>query len=225
MKLFEPLEHSIFQPLETEMAPVLQFLTGRVLNAGCGNRDISDFLLRHQAEAVDNCDIRSSIPGAVICDLAKIPLPDRTYDSIFCNAVLEHVQFSDRVMSEFFRLLKPAGHLVLCIPFLQPFHPCPTNFRRFTHDGMIELGRMHGFETVQVLPVHSLAQTITWILWSSLAEKQMRRTQRLLKLPLLLWCQWSNKTDFSLRLNANSYQIVLSRSETPPRIGSENPPG
>ena len=43
------------------MAP---YLKGRVLNAGCGERDISAHLKGWQAREVDNCDIKTSIPGA-----------------------------------------------------------------------------------------------------------------------------------------------------------------
>ncbi len=207
----QPLECSIFQPLEQELQPVLKYLTGRVLNAGCGDRDVSPFLLRHQATAVDNCDLHSSIPGATACDLVRIPHPDSSFDSIICNAVLEHVRFSNEVLKELRRLLKPGGHLVLTIPFLQPFHPCPGDFRRFTQDGMVELGRTHQFEVVELLPVHSMAQTITWILWACLQEKGMWLTRKLLKLPLLLWCRMSQRTDFHLRRNANTYQMVLRK--------------
>lgn len=207
----QPLEFSIFQPLEQELEPVLKYLTGRVLNAGCGDRDISPFLLAHQATAVDNCDLHSAIPGAIECDLTRIPKPDARYDSILCNAVLEHVRFSAEVLRELRRLLKPGGHLVLTIPFLQPFHPCPGDFRRFTGDGMRELGQTHQFEVVELLPVHSMAQTITWILWACLQEKRMWLTRKLLKLPLLLWCRLSHRTDFGLRHNANTYQMVLRR--------------
>lgn len=210
----QPLEYSIFQPLEQELEPVLKYLTGRVLNAGCGNRDISRFLLTHQATAVDHCDLHSSIPGAMQCDLGRIPRSECSYDSILCNAVLEHVRFSSEVLQELRRLLKPGGHLVLTIPFLQPFHPCPGDYRRFTREGMTELGRSHQFEVMELLPVHSMAQTITWILWACLQEKGMWLTRKLLKLPLMLWCRMSNRTDFQLLRNANTYQMVLRKTET-----------
>lgn len=214
MKLLEPLEQNIFQPLESEMAPVVKYLSGRVLNAGCGNRDISALLERH-AQEVDNCDLQSSLPGAILCDLTSIPRPDACYDTIFCNAVLEHVQFCDRVMAEFCRLLKPGGSLILAIPFLQPFHPCPTDFRRFTRDGLIELGQAHGLETVEVLPVHSMAQTVTWIVWACLTERRRWLLKGLLKVPLFFWCRLSSRTDFALKDNANTFQIVLRKPAVP----------
>ena len=80
-----------FKSIEDELQDVLPFLKGRVLNAGCGNRDISDFLKKHYAQDVESCDIQSLIPGAIICDLTAVPKEDGRYDAILCNAVLEHV--------------------------------------------------------------------------------------------------------------------------------------
>src|SRR5579862_4218782 len=55
----------IFQPLEDELKPLLKYVRGRTLNAGCGSRDISEFLKDAGATSVDNCDLKSNIPGAI----------------------------------------------------------------------------------------------------------------------------------------------------------------
>ena len=60
-----------FQPLDQELIPVFKYLNGYVLNAGCGERDISNLLLSNKAEKVDNCDLNSSIPNAINCDLTE----------------------------------------------------------------------------------------------------------------------------------------------------------
>jgi SAM-dependent methyltransferase len=201
----------VFQPLEDELRPLLKYVRGKVLNAGCGSRDITDFLVKGGATSVEHCDLKSSIPGAIIADLTSIPRPDNTYDTILCNAVLEHVQFPDRVVQELSRLVKPDGYLLLCIPFMQPYHPSP-DFRRYSREGMLELARVHDLEALEILPVHTLAQTITWIWWSHLDEKNSRFQQALLWLPFRIWGKLSQKTDFSLRHQSNSYQIVLQKT-------------
>ena len=201
----------LFQPLEKELEPVLKYLTGNIMNAGCGNRDMSHFLLSNGATAVENCDIESSIPNAIICDLTKIPREAGIYDSILCNAVLEHVKFPDQVLVELHRLLKIGGYLVLTVPFLQPYHPCPKDFQRYTREGLIQLGKSHEFEVVEILPLHSLAQTVTWIVWAYLQEKDQRLIQLILWLPFYLWNRISQKTDFAVENHANSYQIILKK--------------
>ncbi len=200
----------VFQDLENELHPVLKYLRGKVLNAGCGERDISPFLLKHGATGVDHCDLKTSIPDAILCDLSSVPRPAGIYDSILCNAVLEHVRDADAVMKELRRLLKPDGCLVLSVPFLQPNHG--LDFRRYTHEGMLELARTHSYEVVEILPVNSIAQTVAWISWSYLQEKRKRVLQLLLWLPFYIWTRSSQRTDFGLQTQANGFQIVLRKS-------------
>ncbi|HVB59175.1 MAG TPA: class I SAM-dependent methyltransferase [Candidatus Acidoferrales bacterium] len=200
----------VFQSLEDELKPTLKYLRGRVLNAGCGSRDITDFLGKNGAESVEHCDLKSDIPDAIIADLTAIPREDNRYDTIVCNAVLEHVQFPNEVMQELRRVLKPDGTLLLCVPFMQPYHPRP-DYRRYSREGMLELARLHQFEVVEIFPVHTLAQTITWIWWSHLDEKHKRFQKALLWLPFYLWGSLSQRTDFSLRDQSNSYQMALKK--------------
>lgn len=49
-------------------------------------------------------------------DLHDIPLPDNTYDVVFCNHVLEHVTDDLRCMSELLRVLKPGGWAIMQVP-------------------------------------------------------------------------------------------------------------
>ena len=203
----------VFQSLEHELAPVTKYIHGRVLNAGCGARDITDFLVSHGAESVENCDLKTAIPNAIIADLSNVPRHADTYDTIICNAVLEHAEFPDKVMQELRRLLKPTGHLILGVPFIQPYHPAP-DFRRYSREGMEQLGREHNFETVVLYPVHTIAQTITWVWWSYLQEKRKRIWQAVFWLPFYLWNRMSQGNDLDLYNQANSYQIVLAKSSS-----------
>ena len=42
-------------------------------------------------------------------DLHKIPLEENTFDVIFCNHVLEHVQDDNKCMQELYRVMKKGG--------------------------------------------------------------------------------------------------------------------
>lgn len=50
---------------------------------------------------------------ANICDL---PFEDNSFDIIFCNHVLEHVEDDKKAMSELFRVLKPLGMGIFQVP-------------------------------------------------------------------------------------------------------------
>jgi SAM-dependent methyltransferase len=198
-----------FLPIEQELQPVAHHLQGRVLNAGCGDRDITAILKGWQAKSVDNCDIQSSIPGAFLCDLSAIPKPDASYESILCNAVLEHVPDPEKVMAEFHRLLIPGGALVVSVPFLQPFHPTPFDFRRYTRSGLEQLGQRAGFKVVEMRAVHSLAQTIGWLLWAHLEERRSRIGKILCWLPIYLASRLSQHPPVGQAFTANSFQSVF----------------
>lgn len=200
-----------FQTLERELEPVAAYLTGRLLNAGCGSRDLRPFLRGCGVTTATGYDIRSDDADVVIGPLESMPFPDASFDSVLCNAVLEHVSDVEAAIRELTRVVRPGGHLVVAVPFLQPFHACPGDYRRFTGDGLAELGHRAGLEVVAVLPVHSIAQTLGWILWEYAQEKGglLRRA--------LAWCvafvvtRLRNRTDTRLVRNANTFQAVFRR--------------
>jgi len=199
-----------FQPLEWELAPVAGYFSGILLNAGCGNRDLSEWFAGCGVTQVTSYDISSNLEGAVTGSLDAMPFADASFDTILCNAVLEHVQAVDAVMAELARVLKRGGHAVLAVPFLQPYHPCPGDYRRYTKDGLVALGESVGLEAVKTLPVHSAAQSVGWILWETACERG--RLARAIAWPIVfVWTRMSLRTDPRVFRNANTYQIVFRR--------------
>lgn len=199
-----------FQPLEWELAPVAPYFSGSLLNAGCGNRDLSAWFTANGVKEVTNYDIASDLDGAVTGSLDSMPFPDARFDTILCNAVLEHVEAVDAVMEEIFRVLKPGGHAVIAVPFLQPYHPCPGDYRRYTRDGLVALGERAGLEAVTIMPVHSAAQSVGWILWETARERGP--LARAVAWPIVFaWTRLSLRTDPRVVNNANTFQIVFRR--------------
>lgn len=199
-----------FQPLEWELAPVSQYLKGHMLNAGCGNRDIGAYLRSVGTEKSTNYDIVSGLPDAVIGPLEAMPFCDGQFDSALCNAVLEHVVSAAAVVKELFRVIRPGGHAVLAVPFLQPYHECPLDRRRYTGEGLAAVSEQAGFKVVTVLPVHSAAQTLGWIGWEIAREKGP--LTRAMAWPIIwLATRISLRTDKAVIRNANTYQVVLVR--------------
>ncbi len=66
-------------------------------------------------------DIESPL-AKVKMDIHEIPFEANTFDVIFCNHVLEHVDDDIKAMQEMNRVLKPGGWAILQIPL---FHPLP----------------------------------------------------------------------------------------------------
>jgi SAM-dependent methyltransferase len=200
-----------FQPLEQELRPVAQYLSGHLLNAGAGSRNVNSFLLANGVKKITNYDIASEDPAVVIGPLESMPFEDGRFDSVLCNAVLEHVFDAEESIRELARVVRPNGHVVVAVPFLQPFHACPTDFRRYTADGLKALGSQAGLEVVCVLPVHSIAQTLGWILWEYAQEKGGRIRRSLAWVIAFVATRLWNDTDPAVVRNANTFQAVFRR--------------
>ncbi|MBA4137399.1 MAG: hypothetical protein C0518_08810 [Opitutus sp.] len=186
-------------------------LRGLVLNAGAGWRDVSHLVdgqlvnqdLRYGVEERTNIHIFSP--------LHSIPRPDATFDTILCIGVLEHVENPEEIVPEFFRVLKPGGLVVASVPFLQPEHMSPTDFQRYTRDGLDRLFRHHGFEIVEVKSIFTVYHTLHWIVheWLALRRTLLFRMLRYVLLPLLAWrAQHSSLTSDVL---ASAFQIVARK--------------
>lgn len=85
-------------------------------------------LAEHRAEQQSVSNVRFS--QADVCDL---PFPDEAFDTVFSNAVLEHVQRSDIALREMFRVLKRGGtvglrHSVVSSRVWSP--PAPESVKR-----------------------------------------------------------------------------------------------
>ncbi len=72
----------------------------------------------------------------VAADAEALPFPAEVFQRVECDAVLEHVRDPARVVSEIVRVLAPGGFVHIVVPFCHPFHEYPSDFRRFTPDGL-----------------------------------------------------------------------------------------
>jgi len=201
-----------FQPLELELEHLKPFVKGAVVNAGCGYRDITPLLLQMGATSVVNVDL--TLPWtqfAVRGNLEMLPFASDRFDTVLCNAVLEHVKSLDGVMEELARVLRPGGHLILAIPFLQPYHEAPTDFRRFTREGMKQLGDRFALRTVALYPVHTIAQTLGWILWEHLVERDSRILKALCWPIIWTATRYNFRSDLVHSRTANTFQGVYTK--------------
>lgn len=79
-----------------------------------------------------------------------IPLADASVDLVLSQETLEHVRDPSGSMHEIYRILKPGGRLYLQLPFVIGYHPGPTDFWRFTKEGIRELVESADLECQEV---------------------------------------------------------------------------
>jgi len=61
------------------------------------------------------------------------------FGTIFCLSVLEHCDQPFRMAENITRLLKPGGVLYVSVPYVWKFHGYPSDYWRFTHEGVKKL--------------------------------------------------------------------------------------
>ena len=112
------------------------------LNVGAGLTNVD--------ERIRNLDI---FPGQHIFYVAKaesIPEKDNFFALVITQEVLEHVQDPFKAISEIYRVMKPGGILYCQLPFIIGYHPGPTDYWRFTKEGISELITRTGFSIIEI---------------------------------------------------------------------------
>jgi SAM-dependent methyltransferase len=66
----------------------------------------------------------------------RICAPDASFHGLIHFQVMEHVPDYIAFLSECFRLLKPGGVMFCTVPFAFEFHGVPSDYRRWTHEGL-----------------------------------------------------------------------------------------
>jgi len=127
----------------------------KVLDAGAGSCPYKMYVSHASYESTDFDDIfdKSSIDKHdFICSLDNIPKSDNSYDVIVNTQVLEHVEFPQEVINEFYRILKPGGKLFLTAPQGWGVHGEPYHFFNFTKYGLESLFKNAGFKITFIKP-------------------------------------------------------------------------
>ncbi len=164
------------QAFHAAMAPLLDaYIAGWTLDVGAGQLAWCVEIARRASRYVA-ADVTVTHPDLdIIFDVQRPwPFASASFDSLFCCSVLEHVREPWGTLDEFYRVLRPGGHVVLSVPFLYYLHGAPQDYFRFTPFGIRHLARRAGFEVLVCQPYGGLAHTllnvpsllVTSALWS-----------------------------------------------------------
>ena len=107
-------------------------------------------------------DIRPSDASVIkIAEDGSLDLPDASFDAVVSTQVLEHVGDAGRYLAEARRILRPGGLFYCSTHGTFILHRVPTDYHRWTVDGLkLEVERA-GFDVEHVEPRISLLATTT----------------------------------------------------------------
>jgi SAM-dependent methyltransferase len=139
--LLKRLRGSLEGLLETCVVPGAR---PRVVDLGCGDRPYESLLRGLGCDYVA-CDIEGDVDVRLESG-RPFPIDDGSVDGVLSVQVLEHVWDLDWYLGESLRILKPGGWLLLSTHGTWLYHPHPTDYRRWTRDGLIGELRDRGFD-------------------------------------------------------------------------------
>ena len=113
-----------------------------VLNIGSGNKRL--------APHVKNLDIIKDLNVDYVCSADKIPIESNSVDLIITQEAFEHIPNSAEAIKECYRILKNDGKIYFQVPFIIGYHPGPTDFFRFTKEGIEKFLKDVGFKIEKI---------------------------------------------------------------------------
>lgn len=130
---FQPAT-SLWRAIEIDVVLSRPFPLGRGIDLGCGDgklmKTITDHVGQRELVGVDIDPLETSQAKTLgiyqeihTTSGSRIPEPERSFDFVFSNSVLEHIDTIEDVLDEVSRLLKPGGKFLFTVPS-QHFHEC-----------------------------------------------------------------------------------------------------
>lgn len=143
----------------------------RLLDYGCGNRPYEPIFLKKFARYV-GADLEGNAAADLLIDSqGKIECEDSSFDCVLSSQVLEHVTSPQDYLGEARRVLRPGGSLIVSTHGIWPYHPDPTDFWRWTVDGLQAEIRRAGFEIINVQGVMGLETASLQLLQDSTYDR------------------------------------------------------
>ncbi len=215
------LNRSMLRALREEIAERFpQGWSGRVLDVGCGAKPYAALFNGRCSEYV-GCDEYPADPSVVRCPADHLAFADGEFDLVFCSQVLEHVARPWAVVGECSRVLRPGGVALFTAPFLFPHHPSPTDFYRFTHEGLSSLAQQAGLEVEEVsAQCGSIATVFLLTNWYVGLLRHVLQRRRLTR-PLSWICGFSVSAPLNL-VGMVADQVRYARDYTRGNMGVAN---
>ena len=163
-------------------------LSGRLVDIGCGvkpyEHDLRQVITEHVG--VDLADTAYDLSRVDLVGTAyAIPVADASFDAGLATEILEHLEEPAVALLEWYRVVRPGGHLLITTPFIWGIHDEPRDFFRYTPYGLRFLLESAGFEIIEIRHVGGFWSTFGQLLAYVIETYDRGPIRRLHVLPVL----------------------------------------
>lgn len=134
----------------------------QVLDVGAGDSPYRELFAGHVYRTTDwaGSFYEPNHEVDIVAPAHDLPLEDGSLDAVICTQVLEHVPEPSEALTEFLRVLRPGGHVVISTPLTWYLHETPHDYYRYTSYGLRHLLEKAGFVEVDIHPMNDSPSTI-----------------------------------------------------------------
>lgn len=190
----------------------LKYISGKTLDLGAGSAKYRG-IIKEKASEYITFDV---IPGNnidVVGDALNLLFEDDSFDTVISTQVLEHVEKPWIMVKEIHRVLKTGGVCILTAPFLEPYHPDPHDYFRYTVEGLRTLFKNENFEILECEGFGNLFFVLSEFIrfsWFNPYEKQKRGSWRITRF-LAKTSNFLNRFSKNKIIYANVYIVAKKR--------------
>jgi SAM-dependent methyltransferase len=149
-----------------------------VLDYGCGNQPY-EALFRTKFQRYLGADFAGNDDAQlVVGPHGELPLEPESVDCVLSTQVLEHVEDPRSYLAEAYRVLRTQGSLVLSTHGTWRYHPDPTDYWRWTVDGLRREITGAGFDIWSTQSVLGMASCAVQLWQDATVDKLPRPVQR-----------------------------------------------
>ena len=124
-----------------------------ILDCGCGDKRLKVAFPQAKYISFDKCISRDHFNYSdidIVGDAEELTKYVDKVNHIISFGVVEHLEYPDKVLKQFNKVLNKGGNLFMTIPFLSKIHLEPDDYHRYTKYGVIRLLEKHKFRVVKI---------------------------------------------------------------------------
>ena len=186
----------------------------RVLDFGCGTQP-------YRALLPTGCEyLAADLPDNPLSDLpivdGRVDLPDESVDLVISTQVLEHVPDPAQYLGECHRVLRVGGRLLLSTHGVMFYHPSPTDYWRWTLDGLSLAASNAKLRIESISPLVGTVPTAIWLLMMNAQWRLPWGLRHALVIVSTLAMRWTDRPAPKSRYRSEFLYVLVARRD---RVG------